>query len=151
MQKQICFLKCNWVVAKIINNFRAHRIYRNGLKILFVYHLKRSVTVISTYYEYANLFIRHIFDSKALVWQALLRKLWSLIRLEVKQYSDPHKYCNEVSTIPMSLLLATEQVNNAWKSLGGIVVYFGVRHTGNFKNCFSLKNMGYFYPHIKCV
>jgi len=81
------------------------------------------VTVISTHYEYANLFIRHIFmnifDS-----DALLRKLWSLIRLEVKQYRDPHKYCNEVSTIPLSALLATEQVNNAWQSLGGIVVYF---------------------------
>lgn len=66
----------------------------------------------------------NIFDREALVWKALLRKLWSLIRLEVKQYRDPHKYCNEVSTIPLSALLATEQVNNAWKSLGGIAVYF---------------------------
>lgn len=78
----------------------------------------------------------NIFDS-----EALLRKLWSLIRLEVKQYRDPHKYCNEVSTIPLSTLLATEQVNNAWKSLGGIVVYFLAKHTGNFSRVlfFSVK------------
>lgn len=46
----------------IINNFRAHKIYRNGLKILFVHHIKPRVTVIRTYYEYANLFIRHIYE-----------------------------------------------------------------------------------------